>query len=105
MAEVAFTDQNFTDTALKSNKLVVVDFFATWCGPCQMMAPHIEELAHEMPDVVIGKLNSDENPETVTQYQIMSLPTIVFLKNGQVVDKVIGYQSKDALEEKINGLK
>lgn len=105
MSEVKFTDQNFNETALSSPKLVLVDFYATWCGPCQMMAPHIEELANEYSDVVIGKLDVDENPEIAQKYQVMSIPTIVFIKNGEVVEKLVGYQSKDALEEKLDALK
>lgn len=105
MAEVTFTDANFEEKVLKSDKLTVVDFFATWCGPCQMMAPNIEELSAEMSDVVIGKMNIDENEETPQKYQVMSIPTVVFFKDGKVVDKVVGYQSKEALEEKINELK
>ena len=105
MAEVAFTDANFKELALDSDKLVLVDFFATWCGPCQMMAPHVEELAEEMDDVVIGKMNIDDNETTPTQFQVMSIPTIVFFKGGEVVAKVVGYQSKEALEEKIAELK
>lgn len=105
MAEVTFTDANFEEKVLKSNKLVVVDFFATWCGPCQMMAPNIEEIAGEMSDIAIGKMNIDENEITPQKYQVMSIPTVVFFKGGEVVDKVVGYQSKEALEEKINELK
>lgn len=105
MAEVTFTDTNFEEKVLKSDKLVVVDFFATWCGPCQMMAPNIEEIAEEMSGIVIGKMNIDENEITPQKYQVMSIPTVVFFKNGEVVDKVVGYQSKEALEEKIAELK
>lgn len=105
MAEVTFTDANFEEKVLKSDKLVVVDFFATWCGPCQMMAPNIEEIAEEMSDIVIGKMNIDENEITPQKYQVMSIPTVVFFKGGEVVAKVVGYQSKEALEEKINELK
>ena len=105
MAEVTFTDANFEEKVLKSNKLVVVDFFATWCGPCQMMAPNIEEIAVEMSDIIIGKMNIDENEITPQKYQVMSIPTVVFFKGGEVVEKVVGYQSKEALEEKIAELK
>lgn len=105
MAEVTFTDANFEEKVLKSNKLVVVDFFATWCGPCQMMAPNIEEIAEEMSDIAIGKMNIDENEITPQKYQVMSIPTVIFFRNGEVVDKVVGYQSKEALEEKIAELK
>lgn len=105
MAEVTFTDDNFQELALNSDTLVVVDFFATWCGPCQMMAPHVEELAEEMSDIVIGKMNIDDHQQTPQKYQVMSIPTVLFLKGGEVVEKLVGYQSKEALAEKISELK
>ena len=105
MAEVVFTDANFTEKVLKSDKLAVVDFFATWCGPCQMMAPHVEELASEMNDVVIGKMDIDTNEATPQKYEVMSIPTIVFFKGGEAIEKIVGYQSKESLEEKIKELK
>lgn len=101
MAEATFTDANFEETVLKSDKLVVVDFFATWCGPCQMMAPHVEEIAEEMSDIVIGKMDIDANETTPQKYQVMSIPTVVFFKGGEIVGKVVGYQSKEALLERI----
>ena len=97
MAEVAFTDANFQEVALDTDKLVVVDFFATWCGPCQMMAPHVEELAEEMSDVVIGKMNIDDNEETPPKYGIRGIPTLMLFKNGNVEATKVGALSKSQL--------
>ena len=101
-----FTDENFDQEALKEEKLVVVDFYADWCGPCKMMAPVIEELAEELKeDAKIGKLNVDNAPETARSFAVMNIPTILFLKNGTVVDKVVGAVPKASLVEKINQFK
>lgn len=100
--EFKFTDENFNQEALSANELVVVDFYADWCGPCKMMAPVIEELAEQYSGTVkIGKLNVDENPDTARKYRVMSIPTILFLKNGELVDTVVGAVSKSQLEGKI----
>ncbi len=100
--EFKFTDENFNQEALESKNLVIVDFYADWCGPCKMMAPIIEELANEYNgSVKIGKLNVDDNPATAQKYRVMSIPTILFLKNGAVVDTIIGAVSKNQIEGKI----
>ena len=97
-----FTDENFEQEALQGEKLTVVDFFADWCGPCKMMAPIVEELAESLKDQVkIGKLNVDNSPATAAKYKVMSIPTIVFIKNGNVVETIVGVVSKAQLEEKI----
>lgn len=97
-----FTDENFEQEALQGEKLTVVDFFADWCGPCKMMAPIVEELAESFKDQVkIGKLNVDNSPATAAKYKVMSIPTIVFIKNGNVVETIVGVVSKAQLEEKI----
>jgi thioredoxin len=101
-----FTDENFKSEALTSDKPVLVDFYADWCGPCKMMAPVIDELASEYEGTVkIGKLNVDENPETTRTYRVMSIPTMIIFKNGEAVDKVIGVVPKDVLKEKIDAQK
>ncbi len=101
-----FTEQNFEVEALKEEKLVVVDFYADWCGPCKMMGPVVEELAEELKDEVkIGKLNVDNSPEIARSYSVMNIPTILFLKNGEAVDKVVGAVPKASLLEKINQYK
>ena len=101
---LTITDTNFEEL-VKGDKLLVVDFWAEWCGPCLMIGPLIEELASEYEGkVVIGKLNVDENDEVVGQFGIRSIPTILFFKNGKVVDKHVGAAQKSVLEEKIKAL-
>lgn len=101
MSEINLTDQNFNDEVIKSKELVLVDFYANWCGPCQMMMPVIEELVKEYKDkpVKIGKVNVDESKELAHQYNIMSIPTIILFKDGRVITQLIGGQSKDKLKE------
>lgn len=101
-----FTDANFKTEALESDKLVLVDFYADWCGPCKMMAPIIDELAGEYEGIVkIGKLNVDDNPDTARQYRVMSIPTIIIYKNGEVVETLVGVVAKKALKEKLDAQK
>lgn len=105
MSEVTFTDANFEAEALKSKGLVLVDFFAPWCGPCKMMAPSIEKLAADYKGKVkIGKLNVDENQEVAMKFQIQSIPTIIIFKDGQMVDTMAGMQSESALKQKLDSL-
>jgi thioredoxin 1 len=97
-----FTDTNFSETALEREGVSVVDFWAEWCGPCRMVAPIIEELSQEYDGkVLIGKVNVDENPEVSMKFGIRSIPTILILKDGQVVDKQVGATSKKVLLDKI----
>jgi thioredoxin 1 len=100
--ELSFNDQNFEDEVVKSEKPVLVDFWAPWCGPCQVMGPIIEELAKEMEGKIkIGKMNVDENPSTAEKYGIMSIPNIKIYKGGKVVRELIGVQSKESLKEEL----
>ncbi len=92
------TDKNFEEEVLKSDKPVLVDFWAPWCGPCQVMGPIVDEVAQEVGDKVkVVKLNVDENPEIASQYQIMSIPTLKIFKGGEIAKDLIGLQSKEVL--------
>ncbi len=98
-----FTDTNFKESALEGDKLAVVDFWAEWCGPCRLVGPVIEELAGDYEGkAMIGKLDVDSNPEVSLKYGVRSIPTILFIKNGEVVDKHVGTATKATLEQKIN---
>ena len=101
MAKVA-TNNNFQEL-LQDGKLVVVDFWATWCGPCRMLSPVLDEVEEEMSDKIsVVKVNVDDADQIAMQYRIMSIPTLLFFKNGQVVAKTVGAISKNDLVEKIN---
>ena len=97
--EITLTDQSFKEEI--SSGLVLVDFWAPWCGPCRMLAPVIEEIANELKDVKIGKLNVDENPQTAGEFQIMSIPAVMLFKDGEVVETLIGLRPKEAYVEAI----
>ena len=101
--EYLFTDQNFEQEVLKSDLPVLVDFFAVWCGPCQMMAPVIEEIAKEQEGKIkVGKINVDENPQTSEKYNIMSIPTLILFKDGQVVKTFQGFRTKEDIIREIS---
>ena len=100
-----FTDQDFKADVLDSDKLVVVDFWASWCGPCRMLGPIIEELAEDYEGkAVIGKMSTEENPNTPQEYGIMSIPCLKFFKNGEVIDEIVGVKPKEEISEKIDSL-
>ncbi|MBI5452931.1 thioredoxin [Candidatus Gottesmanbacteria bacterium] len=100
MAEVTFTDQNFKEKVLESKTPVVVDFWAPWCGPCRMVSPIIEELAKEYEGkMVVGKMNVDENQLPASQYNVMSIPTVMIFKGGQPVKAIVGAQGKEAYKK------
>ena len=98
----SFTDSNFQNEVLTSDKLTVVDFWAEWCGPCRAIGPVIDELSKEYEGKVnVGKVNVDENPQVSMNYGITSIPAILFIKGGQVVDKLVGAQPKGNFVKKI----
>lgn len=100
--EVTVSDASFEQEVLKSEKPVLVDFWAPWCGPCQMLGPVIEEIATEYDGKAkICKLNTDENEHTAAQYRISAVPTLLFFKNGQVVDQSIGLANKKTIQDKL----
>lgn len=99
-----FTQANFEQEVLKSEQPVLVDFWAPWCGPCQLMGPVIDQLATELTTVKIGKLNVDEHPSIAETYGIMSIPTMKVFKGGQIVKEFVGVQQKDKLKAELESL-
>lgn len=99
-----FTNSNF-ESFTNSNNLVVIDFWAEWCGPCRLIAPIIHELAEEYKDVIFGKVDVDQENDLAVKFGIRNIPTVIFMKNGQVVDKIVGAVPKAKFVEKINALK
>ncbi|MBT3367039.1 MAG: thioredoxin [Nitrospina sp.] len=99
---VTVSDAEFEQTVIKSDKPVMLDFWAEWCQPCKMLAPTVEELAGEFEDkILVGKLNVDDNPNTATTYGIRGIPTLLFIKGGQVVQQVVGVKSKAEIKKVI----
>jgi len=102
---IEFTDANFEELVLKSDKPALVDFWAEWCGPCRMITPIVGELSEEYKDkAIIGKVNVEDNPEITSEYGIRNIPTILFFKNGAMVEKVVGVVPKTQLAAKIDAL-
>ncbi len=102
---IELNDANFKEVVLSSDKPVLVDFWATWCGPCKMIAPIIDEIANEYEGkVVVGKCNVDDSTDTPVEYRIRNIPTLLFFKGGELKDKMVGATTKAAIVEKINSL-
>jgi thioredoxin 1 len=105
MSDITITDANFDNEVLKSTKPVLVDFWAVWCGPCQMQGPIVEEVAKEMDGKAkVGKLNVDENPQMAQKFSVMSIPTLMIFKGGTIVKQFVGVQSKETLLSELNKL-
>ena len=101
--ELQFTDAAFDKDVLKSSKPVVVDFWAPWCGPCRMLGPLVQELAGEYAGkVLVGKMNTDDNPAVASRYNISAIPTMLFFKGGEVVDQMVGVHSKGEIKAKLD---
>ena len=92
------TKNNFEEEVLKSEKTVLVDLYADWCGPCRMVGPIVSEIANERSDVKVGKINVDEQPELAAQFQVMSIPMLAVIKNGKLENQVVGYRPKEQIE-------
>ncbi|PJE76803.1 thioredoxin [Candidatus Uhrbacteria bacterium CG10_big_fil_rev_8_21_14_0_10_48_16] len=103
MSELILTSENFDASVLQADKPVLVDFWAPWCGPCKVMSPIVEELAGEMEGILIGKVNVDEHGDIAQKFNILSIPTFIVFKGGQVVEQFSGSMSKDQLRAKLLG--
>ena len=97
MAAININNNNFLSEVMNSDKKVLLDFWAPWCAPCRMVVPMVEEIAKERPDIKVGKINVDENPELATRFRIMSIPTLVVMENGKIVNQVTGARPKNAI--------
>ena len=98
MSVINITKNNFREEVVNSEKPVLLDFWASWCGPCSMLSPIIDEIAEDRPDIRVGKVNVDEEPELASAFQVMSIPTVVVMKNGNVTGKSIGVRPREDIE-------
>lgn len=99
MSAMHITMENFDQEVMKSDKPVLLDFWASWCGPCQMLAPTIEEIADERTDIKVGKVNVDEQAELASQFRVMSIPTLVVIKDGKIINQAMGVRPKSQILE------
>ncbi len=97
MNEIIITKDNFHQEVINSEKTVLMDFWATWCGPCRMIAPILEEIAQEREDIIVGKINVDEEPALANQFKIMSIPTLILMDKGQIVSQSVGAAPKNKI--------
>lgn len=97
MAVITITKENFQSEVVQSDKPVLLDFWATWCGPCRMVSPIVDQISEERSDIKVGKINVDEQPELSQQFRIISIPTLVVMKDGQIANKAIGAMPKEEI--------
>ena len=102
MSAININKSNFQNEVMNSDKPVLLDFWAPWCGPCRMVVPIVEEIARERGDIKVGKINEDENPELAGQFGVMSIPTLVVMKNGRIVSQAVGARPRSAIESMLN---
>ena len=97
MAAININKSNFQSEVLNSNQKVLLDFWAPWCGPCRMVVPLVEEIAEERPDIKVGKVNVDEEVELSSQFGVMTIPTLIVIENGKIINQAVGARPKDAI--------
>ena len=98
MSVLMITNDNFDEEVIKSDKPVLLDFWASWCGPCRMVSPVVDRIAEDRDDINVGKINIDEQPELATQFEITSIPTLMIIKDGKVTNKAVGALPREAIE-------
>lgn len=105
MEPIVVNSENFENDVRKNEKVVLVDFYATWCGPCKMLSPVLDQVSSEVEDVVIGKLDIDESLDIAKEFNVMSVPTMIIFKDGKEVDRLVGLRQKSQIIEAINNVK
>lgn len=99
MSVIKINNENFENEVLNSDKTVLLDFYADWCAPCRMLGPVVAEIAEERSDIKVGKINVDEQSELAAQFQVMSIPMLAVIKDGKLVNRAVGYRSKDEIKK------